>query len=87
MVEKSNRKDTRRRTYSYGFIIVLKVHLRTAFRWNSWVRHCATNRNVVGSTPDGVMGIFYGHDPSGYTMILGINSASNRNEYQGCPLG
>ena len=28
-------------------------------RWRSWLRHCATNRNVVGSIPDGVTGIFH----------------------------
>ena len=34
---------------------------------------CATNRKVVGSIPNGVIGIFRWHNPS---------SASNRNEYQ-----
>jgi hypothetical protein len=24
-----------------------------------WLRHCATNRNVVGSIPDSVIGIFH----------------------------
>jgi hypothetical protein len=24
-----------------------------------WLRHCATKRNVAGSIPDGVTGIFY----------------------------
>jgi len=28
-------------------------------RWNSWLRHCATNRKVAGSIPDGVIGIFH----------------------------
>jgi hypothetical protein len=32
-----------------------------------WLRHCATNRKVTGSIPDGVIGIF----PSGRTMALG----------------
>jgi hypothetical protein len=27
-------------------------------RWRSWLRHCATNRNVAVSVPDGVTGIF-----------------------------
>jgi hypothetical protein len=27
--------------------------------WRSWLRHCATNRNVAGSIPDGVTGIFH----------------------------
>jgi len=25
----------------------------------SWLRHCATNRQVTGSIPDGVTGIFH----------------------------
>ena len=28
-------------------------------RWRSWLRHCATNRKVAGSIPDGVTGIFH----------------------------
>jgi hypothetical protein len=24
-----------------------------------WLRHCATNRKVAGSIPDGVIGIFH----------------------------
>jgi hypothetical protein len=27
-------------------------------RWRSWLRQCATNRKVVGSIPDGVIGFF-----------------------------
>ena len=27
--------------------------------WRSWLRHCATNRKVSGSIPDGVIGIFH----------------------------
>jgi len=47
-----------------------------------WLRCCATNRKVAGSISAGVIGFFidiksfrshYGH---------GIDSASNRNEYQ-----
>jgi hypothetical protein len=33
-------------------------------RWRSWLRHCATNRKVAGSIPDGVIGIFHWHNPS-----------------------
>jgi hypothetical protein len=36
-----------------------------------WLRHCATNRKVAGSIPDGVIGIFHSHNPSGRTMALG----------------
>ena len=28
-------------------------------QWRSWLRHCATSRNVAGSIPDGVIGIFH----------------------------
>ena len=36
-----------------------------------WLRCCATNRKVAGSIPDGVIGIFHGHNPSDRTMALG----------------
>jgi hypothetical protein len=37
----------------------------------SWLRHCATNRQVAGSIPDGVIGISHWHTPVGRTMALG----------------
>jgi hypothetical protein len=37
--------------------------------------------------PDGVIGIIHWHNPSGYTMALGVNSASNRSKYQEYFLG
>ena len=52
-----------------------------------WLRCCATNRKVAGSIPDGVGGIFHWHNPSDRTMALGVDSASNRNEYQEYFLG
>ena len=36
-----------------------------------WLRHYATNRQVAGSIPDCVIGIFQWHNPSGRTMALG----------------
>jgi len=52
-----------------------------------WLRCCATNRKVSGSIPAGVSGYFIDikffrshYDP-------GVNTASNRNEYQECFLG
>jgi hypothetical protein len=41
-----------------------------------WLRHYATNQQVVSSIPDGVIGIFQSH------CGPGVDSASNRNEYQ-----
>jgi len=32
-------------------------------RWRIWLRHCATSREVAGSIPDGVIGIFHWHNP------------------------
>ena len=45
-------------------------------------------RKVAGSIPDGVIGFFFHwHNPSGRTMAMGVDSASNRNEYQEYFLG
>jgi hypothetical protein len=38
-------------------------------QWRSWLRHCATAWKVVSSIPDYVIG-------------PGVDSASNKNEYQ-----
>ena len=35
--------------------------------WRSQLRHCATSRKVAGSIPDGVIGNFHWHNPSGCT--------------------
>ena len=46
-----------------------------------WLRCCAANRKVVGSIPAGVIGIF---DIKSFRSHydFGVDSASNRNEYQ-----
>jgi hypothetical protein len=61
--------------------------LRTIYRRGhamaQCLRHCATNWKVAGSIPDGVIGIFRWHSPSGHTMALGstqpLTEMSNRN--------
>jgi hypothetical protein len=35
-----------------------------------WLRHCAANRKVAGSIPDGVIRNFHRHNPSGRTMAM-----------------
>jgi len=40
--------------------------------WRSWLRHCARSWKVAGSIPDGVIGIFHSHNPSGRTVSLGL---------------
>ena len=55
-------------------------------RWRSWLRPCSTNRKVAGSISDGVREFFI-------DLILpavsgpGVDSASNRREYQEYFLG
>jgi hypothetical protein len=58
-----------------GFVFL--VSLNAFMRWRSWLRHCATNRNVVGSIPDGVTGIFHWHNRFGRTMSLGSTQPLN----------
>jgi hypothetical protein len=47
------------------------------------VRHCATNRQVAGSIPNGVSGFFHWHNPVGRAMALGstqpLTEMSTRN--------
>ena len=52
-----------------------------------WLRCCATNRKVPGSIPDGVRGFFI--DIKSFQSLYGpgVDSASNRNEYQEYFLG
>jgi len=39
-------------------------------QWCSWLRHYSISRQVAGSIPDGVTGIFNWHNPSGCTQPL-----------------
>ena len=47
-----------------------------------WLRCCATNRKVAGSIPAGVSGFFIDIKSFRSQYGPGIDSASNRNEYQ-----
>ena len=47
-----------------------------------WLRCCATNRKVAGSIPAGVIGIFIDIKYFRSHYWPGVDSASNRNEYQ-----
>ena len=42
----------------YIYIYVFRW-LRGGTRWRVWFRHCATNRKVAGSIPDGVIRDFH----------------------------
>ena len=52
-----------------------------------WLRCCATNRTVAGSIPAGVSGFFIDIKPFRSHYGPGVDSASNRNEYQEYFLG
>ena len=52
-----------------------------------WLRCCATNRNVAGSIPAGVSGFFIDIKSFRLHYVPGVDSASNRNEYQEYFLG
>jgi len=49
-----------------------------------WLRCCATNRKVAGSIPASVIGFFVDIKSFRSHYGPGVDSASNRNEYQEC---
>jgi len=52
-----------------------------------WLRCCATNRKVTGSIPASVSGFFTDIKSFRSQYSTGVDSASNRNEYQEYFLG
>ena len=52
-----------------------------------WLRRCATNRKVAGSIPASVSGFFIDIKSYLFHYGPGVDSASNRNEYQEYFLG
>ena len=52
-----------------------------------WLRCCVTNRKVAGSIPAGVSGFFIDIKSFRSHYGPGVDSASNRNEYQEYFLG
>jgi len=52
-----------------------------------WLRCCATNRKVAGSIPAGVSGFFIDIKSFRSHYEPGVDSISNRNEYQEYFLG
>jgi hypothetical protein len=53
---------------------IFNIYIATSFswgtRWRSWLIHCATNRKVAGSIPDGVTGSFQWLNSSGGVVTL-----------------
>ena len=67
----------------FGCYYLQYVPTSKGTRWRSRFSHCATRREVVGSIPDGVTGIFHWHNPSSCTIALGytqpLTEMSTRN--------
>ena len=62
------------------------INARYVYSWGTavpqWLRRCATNREVAGSIPAGVIGFFIDIKSFRSHYVPGVYSASNRNEYQ-----
>jgi hypothetical protein len=71
--------------YKHGIYDILLLGVGTAVA--QWLKCCATNRKVSGSIPAGVSGFFVDTKSFRSHCGSGIDSASNRNEYQECFLG
>jgi len=70
---KLNLQDIASQVCTIAMFVILKCrNISGGTWWSSWLRHCATSRKVTGLIPDGVVGFFHLHNPSGRTMALGL---------------
>jgi len=54
------------------FLFISSYYIESgSTRWRSWFRHCATDWEVVGFIPSGVIGIFHWRSPFDLTVALG----------------
>ena len=77
-------------TFSYTNRISLKCENTSEERETAvaqWLRRCATNREDAGSIPAGVSGFFFDIKSFRSYYRPGVDSTSNRNEYQEYFLG
>jgi len=68
-------------------MLIIYIYIYTGTAVAQWLRCCATNRKVAGSIPAGVFGFFIDIISFRSHYGSGVNSASNRNEYQEYFLG
>ena len=73
--------------YNYVCLIIKMYVYIGGTAGAQWLRCCATNRKDAGSIPAGVSGFFTYIKSLRSHCGLGVDSASNRNEYQECFLG
>jgi len=69
----------------HPIITIIIIIMGTAVA--QWLRCCATNRKVAGSIPAGISGFFIDTKSCRLHCGLGVDSPSNRNEYQEYFLG
>ena len=62
------------------FFIIVYIVVGTAVA--QWLRCCATNRKIAGSIPASINGFFIDIKSFRSHYGAGVDSASNRNEYQ-----
>ena len=67
--------------------IMIMSSLHGGPRVAQWLRCCATNRKITGSIPAGVSGFIIDIKSFRSHYGPGVDSASNRNEYQEYFLG
>jgi len=77
-------QDIIRKTFRKYSTRIVQTKRRTAVA--QWLKCCVTNRTVVGSIP-AVSGFFIDIKSFRSHYGAGVDSASNRNEYQKCFLG
>jgi hypothetical protein len=71
----------------FSFLSTLLYYSWDRGRVAQWLKCCATNRKVVGSIPAGDSGIFTDIKSFRSHYGPGVDSASNRNDYQESFLG
>ena len=76
------------RVLSTGWLIIIStLYSLLGSEVAQWLRRCATIRKVAGSIPAGVIGFFIDIKSLRSHYGPGVDSASNRNEYQEYFLG
>ena len=70
--------------YLYVYVYFFCVNNELIYQRHTaqWLRCCATNRKVAGSIPAGVSGFFVDIKSFRSHYGPGVDSTSNRNEYQ-----
>ena len=70
-----------------GHVLNYHNHACSGTAVAQWLRSCATNQKVAGLIPAGVSGFFFEIKSFQSHYGPGVDSASNRNEYQEYFLG